>query len=256
MNARISLAQRIYETLRAEILSDALVAGERLPAERELAASFDTNRNTLREAIRMLEADDLVSVRQGQGVTVRDFRRGGTLRILAPYLVHAANDEERARVLEDLLRARAQVMETAMVRAAERATDADLDLLEGRVRIFLAQVEARDREQIWQAELAWIDALVGAGHSLGMRWSANAVLNVYRELTASFPNLWVFQSNFSTYLNQVTAALRDRNTADAVGLTRRFYQESDTHLMVTLRQIVAAARLNPTEPHPHGDDPT
>jgi DNA-binding FadR family transcriptional regulator len=102
MSARTSLAQRIYETLRAEILSDALAAGERLPAERELAATFDTNRNTLREAIRMLEADQLVTVRQGQGVTVCDFRRNGSLRILAPYLLHAANDGERARVLEDL----------------------------------------------------------------------------------------------------------------------------------------------------------
>ena len=42
----------VYVDLRRQILSGALAAGERLPGERELAAKYDTNRNTLREAVR------------------------------------------------------------------------------------------------------------------------------------------------------------------------------------------------------------
>ena len=58
MTARAStIVEDIYTVLQGRILSGALPAGSRLPAERELAAEFNTNRNTLREAIRRLEQD-------------------------------------------------------------------------------------------------------------------------------------------------------------------------------------------------------
>jgi DNA-binding FadR family transcriptional regulator len=65
-----NIAATICRELRGRILSGKLAPGERLPGERELAQRYDTNRNTLREAVRMLEQGRLVSVRHGQGVTV------------------------------------------------------------------------------------------------------------------------------------------------------------------------------------------
>ncbi|NLE48812.1 MAG: winged helix-turn-helix transcriptional regulator, partial [Sandaracinaceae bacterium] len=74
----VVLTEELFDRLRARILSDEFTKGQRLPPERELAREYATNRNTLREAIRRLEQAGLVTVRQGQGVTVTDFRREGT----------------------------------------------------------------------------------------------------------------------------------------------------------------------------------
>jgi len=71
-----NIAQQIFEDLQKHILGGQLSAGERLLGERELAAKYGTNRNTLREAVRKLEQARLVSVRHGRGVTVADFRDG------------------------------------------------------------------------------------------------------------------------------------------------------------------------------------
>lgn len=69
---------RLYEQL-AQKLSKAITdgiyrPGDRLPAERELAATFQVSRPTIREAVIALELDGLVDVRIGSGVYVLDKR--------------------------------------------------------------------------------------------------------------------------------------------------------------------------------------
>lgn len=46
--------EELFELIRARIVADEFRPGQRLPPERELAAEYGTNRNTLREAIRRL----------------------------------------------------------------------------------------------------------------------------------------------------------------------------------------------------------
>ncbi len=57
--------EHILGELEAAISAGALGAGDRLPAERELAARYGVSRPSVREAIRVLEAMGVVSVRRG-----------------------------------------------------------------------------------------------------------------------------------------------------------------------------------------------
>jgi len=57
--------EHILGELEASISSGALEAGDRLPAERDLATRFGVSRTSVREAIRVLEAMGIVSVRRG-----------------------------------------------------------------------------------------------------------------------------------------------------------------------------------------------
>jgi GntR family transcriptional repressor for pyruvate dehydrogenase complex len=65
--------EQILESLRAQIDDGSLGVGDRLPSERELAVRFGVSRTSVREAIRVLEAMGIVSVRRGaeHGVTLR-----------------------------------------------------------------------------------------------------------------------------------------------------------------------------------------
>jgi GntR family transcriptional regulator/MocR family aminotransferase len=63
-------AESVYAQLRAAILDGRLVAGSRLPGERESAVFFGTSRNTVTKAYGRLAIDGLVHSRQGSGTYV------------------------------------------------------------------------------------------------------------------------------------------------------------------------------------------
>ena len=66
------LSDIILAQLETMILEGSVKPGEKLPAERELAKQFDVSRPSLREAMQMLEAKNLVTRRQGGGTYVSD----------------------------------------------------------------------------------------------------------------------------------------------------------------------------------------
>ncbi|MBC6440837.1 MAG: FadR family transcriptional regulator [Rhodospirillales bacterium] len=63
-------AAAIAAQLRQAILDGVYVDGERLPAERQLATALSSSRTTVREALRILEHNHLVSRRVGSGTFV------------------------------------------------------------------------------------------------------------------------------------------------------------------------------------------
>jgi len=84
---RRRLHEGVAEQLRDAILDGRFRAGEKLPPERELAEQFEVNRTSVREAIKVLEGLGLVSVRQGDGATVRPLV-DASFDILAPMIFH------------------------------------------------------------------------------------------------------------------------------------------------------------------------
>lgn len=57
----------LENSLLNHIASDNLLVGDRLPSERQMATDFNVSRNTLRSALRRLEAKGIISSRRGSG---------------------------------------------------------------------------------------------------------------------------------------------------------------------------------------------
>ena len=64
------LYRQLVQRLRGDITLGVFPVGSQLPTEEELAERFTVSRHTVREALRQLRADGLVSSRQGSGTTV------------------------------------------------------------------------------------------------------------------------------------------------------------------------------------------
>lgn len=79
--------QQVEETIKAAILSGELKSGEMLPPEAELARQFNVSRTTLREALRVLSTQNLITkvpgARGGNFVQSVDYRSLGTVVIEA-----------------------------------------------------------------------------------------------------------------------------------------------------------------------------
>src|SRR6478736_345936 len=197
-----NIAATIFRDLRSQILKGTLKPSERLPGERELAAQYGTNRNTLREAVRRLEQARLVTVRHGQGVTIANFRRTGTMDLLSPLLESATDLTEVAHILQDILPARLLVLEFAARLAVQRADKSDVERLRDITDLLISAFEGRDPVVNAHGFQRWLDALIDAGHSVAIRWIANPFLEAYRDLLDRYPALWVLDPSFPKHLRE------------------------------------------------------
>lgn len=232
-----NIAQQIFEDLQRQILGGKLSPGERLLGERELAAKYGTNRNTLREAVRKLEQARLVSVRHGRGVTVADFRRTGTPELLSPYLQAGPDLGEVAEIIGDVLEPRILLLEYAARLAVRRAEPADVERLSDIGDLLIAAFEAGDAAVVARGFQRWLDVLVEAGHSVSVRWIANSLFDALRDTLERFPNLWVLEPTFPDYLTGLVRALREGDEEAAAATTRNYYERVDRQLMTLLHAL-------------------
>src|SRR5882724_3041842 len=230
-----NIADTIFVELRRKILCGELKAGERLAGERELATKYGTNRNTLREAVRKLEQARLVTVRHGQGVTVADFRKTGTLDLLSPFLQASLDGSEIAHVMEDILEPRVLLLEHATRLAVRRADKSDIERLTDINDLLIAAFEAGDAGVVARGFQAWLDALIDAGHSLIVRWFANPMLDAYRDMVERYPSLWVLEPSFPKHLRDVISAISAGNEQLAIEATRAYYVRVDGALRNNLQ---------------------
>jgi GntR family transcriptional regulator, transcriptional repressor for pyruvate dehydrogenase complex len=218
---RRSISGQIVEELRREILTGHLPAGARLPPEGELAHRFGTNRNTLREAVRTLEGLNLIQVRQGDGVTVRDFRAMGELSLLPHYLAEAANPAEQLAALQEVLRLRRLVLVEVVSRAATGSTPDEVLGLQQQLELIRRSLP-HTRELI-AADLEFYRRLVAASHSLIYIWIFNTFVRVYTAVIDALEQLWVLPVGYLEHLDALTAAIAAHDST-------RARQIMDTHL--------------------------
>jgi len=231
-----AISESVAEQLRMAILRGEVGVGERLPPERELAPRFGTNRNTLREAIRSLEAQGLVVARQGDGVRVADFRRNGELSLL-PDLLRIAEGEERKQMVSDiLLMRRRMAVEVAQV-AASRATPEDVK----RLCAIVDQQRGHEGDLLLTllTDLELYGAMVQAANSIMSSLLFSTLNRLARACLELVPALLYVHPDYVSAMEEVVEAIR-RADADAAGeALGTFLQKTDEVLMQRLEDFPA-----------------
>jgi len=122
---RSRLHEEIVTVIQKQIMSGRITAGDKLPTERELAENFHVNRATVREALRKLENLDLLEIRHGDGLYVKNYLESGNFD-----LIKAAFNMDGGRdVMMNILEARRYLVPQMAYLAAQRRTKKDLGAL-------------------------------------------------------------------------------------------------------------------------------
>lgn len=111
-------ASEVAVLLERQIISGEYRPGMRLPSERDLAASFAVSRNTVRDALSLLEKRQLIRTRWGAGTVVLGPEE--TVLRMSSALAQSRHEFDNVTELRDLLEPEITAL------AAQRATDADL----------------------------------------------------------------------------------------------------------------------------------
>lgn len=132
VDEKSSKSQKIVSQIR-ELFSDGkLKPGEKLPSERELAVVFNVSRTSVREAIRTMAALDLVEIKVGCGVFVKEAMLHSVMNNAAHTLVISQDEVRSLFEIRRLLETRAAAW--AALRASKEEI-ADLASLVREARI-------------------------------------------------------------------------------------------------------------------------
>ncbi|MFC0112474.1 FadR/GntR family transcriptional regulator [Kibdelosporangium aridum] len=119
----------IISQLRSMISSGELRPGDRLPSERALAEQFQVGRNSVREALRMLEANGVVELKTGSSGGA--FLTSGRTDLLARNLADII--QLRTFTVADLTEAALEVESSVIRLACERGGDELFDALDAKL---------------------------------------------------------------------------------------------------------------------------
>jgi DNA-binding FadR family transcriptional regulator len=242
-SARRNRADSVLARLRRDLLTGRYQPGDRLPPERELAARFGTNRNTLREALRTLESENLVRARQGDGTIVLDWRRQGEIPLLYSFLAEDTPAGERLDAVSALLRLRTLLIDDAAGLAVARADGEDYLALEGALE---EMRHAAVGTPAVAADVAFWRALVLASHNLVLVWVFNTFARIFFELGRRFPMLWRLDQPYVDALGRIVDHLRAGRAREARAAMRRIFDERTAEIM----KLLDESRASRPKPRP------
>src|SRR6201997_1871299 len=220
--------------LRERILSGELPEGIALPAERELVKQTQMSRATVREALRILEVQNLVRVRAG--------RAGGAFvqRPTTKSMASSVSMLIRGRQIKlaDLMETREALEPFCAELAARKRTDEDLAVLD-RANDDIADPDA-DLAAFLQANLDWHVGVAMASHNELLIGFMTALSHA---IYAGTENAAFFAANVRTFTarahRSITTAIRSRD-AEAAGrrMRRHVHSYAKAALAVDKREAI------------------
>jgi GntR family transcriptional regulator, transcriptional repressor for pyruvate dehydrogenase complex len=197
---RLSVPDHVFARLREAILAGDYRPGERLPPQRALAAEFEVNMASVREALKRLEQLRLVEVRHGDATRVLDWRRSGGLEAL----VLQGSGEEA--IVGDLFEARRLLLVEAARLAARRRSEQQATAL---LQLADAVALAGDDQSALLADWQFMAALVEAAGNLVFQLIMNSVRELYLPRADAFAALVADRGELAKLYARAAACVSD-----------------------------------------------
>lgn len=211
-----TLADRVTESLRREILSGVYAPGQKLRPELELATRFHVNRFTVRAAMNKLEEMHLIARRPRTGTVVLDYSEHASIDVLGD-LVLNADGRVNPFVVSNLLEAARVLSAEVAALAADRRHESDLLNL----RTIVGKMQREQRlSAISGLDFDFHWALAGAAGNIALRLVLNSVRALLRMYAPLLETLYVDPESIVEGYEHVVTAVAAGDAEQARSLVR------------------------------------
>lgn len=177
----------VIKKLVSDIFNNKLRSGDKLPTERKLSVDLGVDRTSLRVALKQLEAMQVLDIRQGDGIYVKDYRKYAGIDFLRMLL----DQEEKAQELalseylfEEIWTFWIEFMPLMIRMAMARVTPMDLKTL---LDIYDQELENLDNtENIIDLEVLSQELVAEKTGNLMVLLISNSTRNMRRKLVRRF----------------------------------------------------------------------
>jgi GntR family transcriptional regulator, transcriptional repressor for pyruvate dehydrogenase complex len=204
------VSDQVFGVLSEAILSGRYEPGEKLPTQRTLAAELGVNMAPVREAVKRLEQLELVEVRHGDAMRVRDWREHGGLDVVGHVLFRAGGLDRGT--LAALLEARRLMLAECARLAARRRSAAQARRLAELAR----RVADADGAAAAQAlDFAFMTELVDAAGNLVFVLILNSIRRLYFDHAELFEGVVADRDALAPLYRRAATAVEARAPARA-----------------------------------------
>ncbi len=163
MVSRKSLSETVTDVLLDYILDSRYPVGSTLPTEADIASDHGVSRVTVREAVKTLQASNVVTIRRGVGTFVNDPSDWTSLKNV---VLFASRNSSAATAAIDLIEIRRMVETGAACLAAVHRTDADLLKLEELTSDMERSCANKNVTDFVRADIQFHEVILHASHNL------------------------------------------------------------------------------------------
>ncbi|MDT7724797.1 MAG: GntR family transcriptional regulator, transcriptional repressor for pyruvate dehydrogenase complex [Actinomycetota bacterium] len=218
--ATVRAYERVVQQIEEAVFSGTLKPGERLPSERELMTQFAVSRSTIREALRVLQAADLIRSKPGDP-------RGPEVLAASPAALHKSMHRlTRADHLSlaELLQFRMALDGSAHLLAARLRTDEHLAELDAALAS-MREGTALGYAEFSRADVAFHEAIArAAGNPLivvCLKVVRGVVLEQIKDRLSHAGDQHALMRTWLVHHGEVLQAIRDADGELASRLARR-----------------------------------
>jgi GntR family transcriptional repressor for pyruvate dehydrogenase complex len=204
----------ICEQIRVQLATGALKPGDKLPGERELAATFGVGRPSVREALRTLEISGIVTLQKGSKGGA--FICNGETRIMTKAL-HDFMLLGRIS-FENLKEARVHIWGLVVRLACQRGTTEDFDKIERHIELIESITDDVERRTLASVEL--FNLVAAASHNEAFVLLVDSLGEIVIYVTQKSPR--TFYPELAGLRRQLLAALRSRDEQAAIRVTEEY----------------------------------
>ncbi|AGK55947.1 FadR/GntR family transcriptional regulator [Bacillus sp. 1NLA3E] len=209
------------EKVRDIIIKNGMKPGDKLPSESELIELFKVSRTTIREAMKILKAENIIEIQQGRGTFVSK----ETGMIGDPLGLTFVNQKT---LLKNLLEARLLIEPPITLLAAQRANDSDVKDLQDVINK-MKELNYHDKNS---AELDLeFHKLIAKATGNDVLYRVIPIINesIMKGYGETVNNIESFRRAFQSHLN-IFKAIKDKDF-----LAARY--ESEKHIRQTLDDV-------------------
>jgi GntR family transcriptional regulator, transcriptional repressor for pyruvate dehydrogenase complex len=230
--ARQSVPDQIFESTCRAILSGRYAPGEKLPTQRRLADDFGVNMATVREAVKKLEQLRLIEVRHGDAMRVRDWRKHGSLDVIAQMLLNAgAFDRE---VFANVLEARRLLLTECARLAATRRTKEQSARLSELAEHLASEADDGSAQAV---DYEFYEELADASGNLVFTLILNTTRDLYLANAALFRAVVGNRDRLTPLYDRIAAAIEARDHDAAAQAARELTELQERQLLGLIESV-------------------
>lgn len=204
----------IFQQIQHKITTGQLKMGDKLPSERELAVQYSVSRTSIREALRLLELNDLVEIRQGDGT----FIKNNAQQAIQNQLTNVVLKTDQTTLYE-ILELRLILESQCAALAALRATGQDIENI---ARTLEMMKNTDDEETGLQADLDFHMSIAKAANN-----------SVLAQLIASF----------TPHMRNTIEVTRKHRLSSTENITRTFEEHKAIYIAISRGESERAKSL-------------